>query len=107
MILEIKMSSFLSIAINLFQLLWKKWPFHGIYHVYTHDNLQTYKTIQSAEELLVLHAAFYPKYFGDKGDYNSSITTALNANRTLKVYIILQIIPPHGLRNLHESCGLS
>lgn len=53
------MQSFASIAIYLFQLLWNKWPSHKIYHVYTHDNLQTYKTIRSAKELLILHAAFY------------------------------------------------
>lgn len=86
--MEIKMQSFVSMAIYLFQLLWNKWSSHKIYHVYTHDNLQTYKTIRSAKELLILHAAFYPKYFGDKGNCSTSITTSLSANRSLKVYII-------------------
>lgn len=57
--------------------------------VIEHDSLKAYNDIEKAKDILVFHAAFYPKYIGDRNPHQHSIEYALQNQKTLNVHIIV------------------
>lgn len=56
--------------------------------VINHNSLNAPLLIRSATKHIVFHASFYPKYAED-GDYSNAITSAMDSNKDLKLYVII------------------